>query len=151
MVRKNIACFLLFSLANTRSSCLLSGSWCTPYECCFYYSNSCYDSNADECNEHEICSTVFDRLRKKSAMQPSGNVPSSQLSDNELMILARACNGQKVESDDSECRMLCKVRFLTGILAIFYPGANDIYYRVLNAALRVKSATKWMRFARIST
>jgi len=90
----------------------LSGSWCTPYECCFYYSNSCYDSNADECNEHEICSTVFDRLRKKSAStntQVSSSDPSPQLADNELMILARACDEEQLNSDDSECRMLCKV------------------------------------------
>lgn len=97
------------SLANMDKNLDECGSWCTPYECCFYYSNSCYDSNADDCNEHEICSTVFDRLRKKGATQTSSSsVPSSQLSDNELMILARACNDEKVSEDDSECRMLCK-------------------------------------------
>lgn len=63
---------------------------------------------------------MFDRLRKKGATQTSSSsVPSSQLSDNELMILARACNDEKVSEDDSECRMLCKVRGLTGMLAMF--------------------------------
>jgi hypothetical protein len=104
------------------------GKWCQHYECCFYFSNSCFDTQPQQCNDHLLCENVFDELKKGAksnnesssgnkiddapmSAQPVVNTPpqSSQGdSDSELLILARACNVDQLDIDATECRMLCK-------------------------------------------
>jgi hypothetical protein len=37
--------------------------WCAPLECCYYFTNSCYSTRQEECDDHDRCEAVFDRLK----------------------------------------------------------------------------------------
>jgi hypothetical protein len=108
------------------------GKWCASYECCFYLSKSCYTSNKQECDDHNVCESVFAALRieadhNNAALSSTGvgAAPTSSatgsvgtnnamvtdegLSETQLLILARACNSDQLRiNGDSECMMLCQ-------------------------------------------
>lgn len=102
-------------------------SWCLAYECCFYISNSCYSYQSQKCDDHAICETVFEVLKQNPTV--SQNIaPSEGISDNaeqsvvkddesitkyegltesDLISLAKACNEDQLQSDDTQCKYLC--------------------------------------------
>lgn len=90
--------------------------YCLSYECCFTFSNSCYVSKKQECDDNNFCQNVFDQLRKQPPSPAAAN-DSSPLqegkadvgaSESELLILTKACNLGQIRIDDTECRMLCQ-------------------------------------------
>jgi len=111
------------------------GKWCLEFECCFRYTGSCYSTQQQQCDENDFCESVFDALRKRpnpepiSISGPTGinNAPplpvpnnyspmanpaptmiDKGLDDTELLILAKACNVEQIQEDDSECMLLCQ-------------------------------------------
>lgn len=96
--------------------------WCFDYECCFYFSNSCYSSKKQTCDDNDFCRSVFDELRDQSSgnsapaplpsvtgggiSQPSipssiGNSPSLPASNNNAGILDQGL-------DDTELLILAR-------------------------------------------
>ena len=89
--------------------------YCLSYECCFTFSNSCYQSKKQECDDNNFCQNVFDQLRKQPPSPATNDSPSFQegnadirTGDSELLVLAKACNLGQIRRDDTECKMLCK-------------------------------------------
>ena len=89
--------------------------YCLSYECCFTFSNSCYLSKKQECDDNNFCQNVFDQLRKQPPSPATNDSPSFQegnadirTGDSELLVLAKACNLGQIRRDDTECKMLCK-------------------------------------------
>ena len=103
------------ALGNLQENLEDCGKWCQQYECCFYFTDSCANTQPQQCDDHLVCENVFDELRKgpKSSNGSSSgnkitvNTPLGD-SDSELLILARACNNDQLDIDATECRMLCK-------------------------------------------
>ena len=89
--------------------------YCLSYECCFTFSNSCYLSKKQECDDNNFCQNVFDQLRKQPPSPATNDSPSFQegnadirTGDSELLVLAKACNLGQIRRDDTECKMLCR-------------------------------------------
>jgi len=54
----------LMNLGENLKQCV---KWCSPYECCFFSDAlSCYASNSEDCDDHEICAAVFKRDKSQS-------------------------------------------------------------------------------------
>eukprot|EP00985_Skeletonema_marinoi_P028396 scaffold24771_cov214-Skeletonema_marinoi.AAC.1 len=114
--------------SNLQQNLNACSKWCQEYECCFYISDSCANTQPLQCADHSVCENVFVELRNSPksnydaltvntnnaspvSAQPVVNTQpqtSQGDSESELLILARACNEDQLEHDATECRMLCK-------------------------------------------
>jgi len=97
---------------------------CIPYECCFNTDNSC--SKQKDCKSYEICECFFVRFDEDgnevfagsddigpSVSSPSPPPPSpvvnySPFDDEEILVLTKACSLKHIQTDDIQCKMLCR-------------------------------------------
>ena len=62
-----------------------------------------------ECDENYTCEEFYkDTVATTTLPAKAQIVEDKGLDDTELLILARACNTDKLQIDDTECRMLCQ-------------------------------------------
>lgn len=82
---------------------------CEQFACCFRSEFSCYQENEVECDEDYFCEEFYkDTVATTTLPTKVQIVEDKGLDDTELLILARACNTDKLQIDDTECRMLCQ-------------------------------------------
>ena len=108
--------------------------WCTPYECCFYSSNSCYTSNQEVCDvHHDVCKSVFDYTDEFGGGPSNNAQPSNkELGDTQLGTTKMTqsnniddlCNSEVSSNKElfSNCKQKCQERS-----CCFEVGANAAY------------------------